>query len=331
MPGFAPPDYLMVETQVGGRGPTQIIRQHGGWKRIETEDVKSRGRWYETTDGRASISVIWGADGRPTMLLGSLKSRFDAQILAARHTTGETRVVAGERCRVWRSEYRYRFNPDPIRESGCTTADGITLWRGYEHGSEWIATRLERRHVAPADVAPPIQWLDPTSWMDRPDATAVNPGFQVILRPIAERSGKGRWIVERSGPWTSTRTRDEARAMRHDTLTDESRRFAFTYTSDRGGQSVSLQRRSSDQPPFSPAAEHASHLADQRVLGEGCSWWVPNRDMEDVVYECRTADGAPLKTRNEWDGDGYIAMDFRRGPVPLARLLPRTIVFPRAR
>lgn len=159
----------------------------------------------------------------------------------------------------------------------------------------------------------------------------MNPGFQVTLRPVKDRSDKARWTVARSGPWTSTRLRDDARGERHDTLTDDSRRFVFNRTSDRGGESISIQRRLADQPPFSPPPQRFTDLADQKVLGETCSWWIPDRNIEDITYECRTWDGAPLKTQNEWDGDGSIAMDFRRGPVPMLRLLPRTIVFPRAR
>jgi hypothetical protein len=326
------PDYVMTRKWNDAGKRTETVLHHGGRFRIAFPAVGGEDVKFIGPDPRVRFTGLREPQGPWISLMIFRDARPQSPARSARKPTGEQRTIIGERCLVWRAEWRGAQN-EPLDESGCTTADGVDLWIETSRGEQAFATRLERRPVRDEDVAPPYGLLDPRTWVPADPqgdtAAAHADDFEVELAstpnssPTAHHLGQ---IMRRSGPWIVAEDRgltvdgDPGKPAPSRRVTHISEDILLVERRDeRQSQSLSiLRRRSFAEPPRRDLS-----LPDDVMLGRRCVWWIASPNFSASWRECRTQDGMLLKTLfHGLVTTELAAVRLRRSQVPLSEILP---------
>jgi hypothetical protein len=322
----SPPDYVATFAQEasGCCGPPIVsIVQHKGRFR---SDVVSKDVVLSDYDAPGQFTRVLVARLRSGALY-SLHLDWanipETPALADRTPTAEHRTFMGEACRVWEAS-QARFV-----QRGCTTADGIDLWRKDGTVRELTVTQLTRRHVPASAVTPPLHLLDPRVWVSRGQRAQPtdSEGAEVVLRPDDFR--RGPLIVRRSGAWLSVQQGRPASVDYTFTLSNSVERLSYSfYRTEKGAGHLSIQKaRPGDEDEAGAPPAWIDGPGDETVLGEACRWVNPTPNIvtsESGIRECRTRDGLPLKVflRRRGSETEYTAVTLHRGKVPLADVMP---------
>lgn len=322
----SPPDYVATFAQeaTGCCGPPIVsIVQHNG--RFRSDEVR-KDVVVSDYDAPGQFTRVLVARLRSGALLSlqlDWASMPGTPALADRTPTAEHRTFMSETCRVWETSQA------GFVQRGCTTADGIDLWRKDGTVRELTVTQLARRHVPASAVTPPLHLLDPRLWVSRGQRAqpADSEGAEVILTP--DDFLRGPLVVRRSGAWLSVQQGRPASVDYTFTLSNSVERLSYLfYRTEKGAGHLSIGKArpgAEDEGGVPPAWIEGP--GDETVLGEACRWVNPTPNIvtsEGGVRECRTRDGLPLKVSLGRRGGftEYTAVTLHRGKVPLADVMP---------
>jgi hypothetical protein len=338
---FAPtmpqPDYtvVMVQKSLNQEDARRTVTHHGHWTRIDqTRGAYQSSEYYSAASGTRMI-----VSGQRSVSLERKTDQMSGIDFQARNT-GERQTELGESCTVW-DVWRTRrpvYGSD-VSYLSCVTDDGIALWDKTLHGSDVLsstmATRIERRPIAPEEVQPPPTLLTLDWWStDVPsfDSTST-PDHEIVMALSGEASGAGKSIrtMRRLGPW---QFRDEIIGSRrwieiaHDSL-----QMRLRYESDASGEPRRLtitrpgiNSDSSASVPPKPMSATTDLNRSETILGERCRWFNMMPDVMDAGRRsCLTSDGMVLKEvlsgrgmrEQEWN-----AVRFTRRPIRLDEIKP---------
>lgn len=284
-------------------------------------EVRTTSYWNLATGGHARDFV--NANGSSQFHFsrgGGWRYRLDR--------TDETRTVAGERCRIWRTQpFDANWAQDPNRLS-CVTDDGVLLYEAVLDGAgkiseERTALTVERRNVSSSEVLPPKEALDWAAWQRRVNdlprgATGRPENYEVRLKQEESRYREARSVIYRaSDGWFSTES--WPRGERQDYFL---RHASGALGVNSNSSSVILFY---DAPNLLPPVAKKIDRKPSTVLGEECHWFNAAPDENDHFrYECRAKDGLPLIVE-EGRGDGgnpkLVAVTVSRGSMPLRRVM----------
>jgi hypothetical protein len=244
--------------------------------------------------------------------------------------TGRRDRVLGESCSIWRVTRERLGSQSEI----CETADGILLREAfwYSPGNRTVtymaATAIERRPVRADEVLPPRDLLALARDGPAPAAISTNtptgPGdYEVEM--VGDAPADGRYVLRRHAGFSSREIwdRDE-----HSLAVDNGA-VSISYSETAARRPLSMQiTRAAYGPRLGRVFqwENVPGRAPEHLLGETCVWQenVAIRGT-DQHYECRTADGVPLKTQTnfEWTGlQRFTARRLSRRPLRDADFAP---------
>jgi hypothetical protein len=352
VPSLRGADYVVTLRVQRGWGPpgsdTHVVTRHGDWVRM---DVVRDGRTTTRYPGLAlgvEASLIRDTAGGYSYVW--IKTRPDSSARGMDYRsfrTGETDVVLGEPCDVWKV---YRSPPDErgyggFARLGCVTADGIELWQrtiGTDSDvlSSAEAMRLERRSVDAAEVRPPDDLLSLERWFGAGASTrdAIPAGeldFEVVLAH-SEDLGEPTVTVRRRYPWRYEDRYDEGRPRRLFIWREDRVTWLDVYVGPQGAaERLAMSNRPFDvrtQPRDSPVP--LPDKPPETLLGERCTWldMVPGM-MDAERHECRTQDGIPLRIWF-WSRGGaasYSAIRLSRRPIEFSEVMPPPVLLERSR
>jgi hypothetical protein len=247
--------------------------------------------------------------------------------LTARAFSGEQQSVLSESCNVWYSSRPMPSGP-PLEQSGCTTADGVDLWR--KHGTErTVVTHIDRWPVADEDVAPPTELLDPRAWVSTAqlvDSTRAEArgDYEVILEPVRRgtvEQAVHRHIFRKGGSWTAS-VEDKMGYSYALTLENSAEPLVMRYFRGTSGEQ-NLWIVKAGQTQAEPV--RLSDKPIEFVYGQRCRWWDVMPGLADKgQWECRTTDGIAVKMLKIMQGSSqeFVAVHLDRKPVPLSNILP---------
>lgn len=312
-------DHFVAMTN--GSGDEIVVARAGAWQREDRLSHGFRTSVYSNVATGVSVRIDYERDGRVRTLhayrLGPDGLDHAFENFGYRRTqTRERDTALGETCSIWRAE----LDDPPPRDreivEGCTTRDGIDLWRrmilpeGDLHGYHSVrATSVERRPVSVAEAHPPRELLDANAWREGPAEAGETRNNEVRLEGMDVAAGlHGEMIIRRRAGWTYISTANRAISLEYD--------FGgpfFSYTIGSDGRLSRLIISRSDTP-------RASLNRSETVLGETCTWF--GADLSNA--ECRTRDGAILAVRYSAGEHTahWTATSVRRGGVAEADMLP---------
>lgn len=243
--------------------------------------------------------------------------------------TDEIRTIAGQRCRIWRTEaFDDNWAQDPNRLS-CVTEDGLLLHEALVDGGgkvyeERTALTIERRKVSSEEVLPPREALDWAAWQrqvkqlkhgdtGRPD------NYELRLKREKSYYERADIVLYRaSAGWLSTESR----------LNGELQSFQLRHASGALGinsypSNLILFRK---EPNLLPGSGKPLDRESSKVLGEVCHWFdaTSPSELHSFRHECRADDGLPLIVAAGGDDEGdpkLIAETVSRGRTPLHRVM----------
>lgn len=244
------------------------------------------------------------------------------------HRTEDTRIIAGERCRIWRTEaFDDGWSQDPNRLS-CVTEDGLLLHEALLDGAggvseERTAVTIERRNVSPQKVLPPRETLDWAAWQLQvkdlePGDTGRPENYELRLTREKSPYGEPRTVLYRaSGGWFSTESR-----LKGELDSIHLRHASGALGINSYSSSLILFRK---EPNLLPRSGKALDRRSSKVLGEECHWFDATPDeTHSFRYECRAEDGLPLIVHEGRDDEGnpkLVAVTVSRGRTPLRRVM----------
>ena len=334
--GAAPADAIVTYEHIGSDrsgSVTLIARQRGDWMRIDEGP-------RDTGFGLRLLTQEYVRPGQAARLLlsrmedGSLVSlsiyddpRAAVPAMTDRQFTGASETHLGRSCRVWRTD-----NPalDPaFVQTGCVTGDGIEMWRKHADTESWIARAIRQVSVSATEVLPPAEALDPALWLVSERGADHEGDYEVEL--VSERLRGWRSTVRRSGGARSQFEENFVPGAALLTIEQPAQDSLLSFT--RGANPrwhLHITRKRNGVPAGSafPVGERMDRPAE-RLLGRRCKWWNMSKGVQDVGrYECRTADGMPLKItrRQEANTETLIAVRVRRTRLEPSDLIPPKIL-----
>lgn len=312
-------DHFVAMTSESGE--EIVVARSGAWQREDRLSHGFRTTVYSNVATGVSVRIDYERNGRVRTLhayrLGPDGLDHAFENFGYRRTrTRERDTALGETCSIWRAE----LDDPPPRDreivEGCTTRDGVDLWRrmimpeGDLHGYHSVrATSVERRPVSVAEAHPPRELLDATAWRDGPAEAGETPNNEVRLDGMDEAAGLyGEMIIRRRAGWTYRSTVGRVISLEYD--------FGgpfYSYAISSDGRLSHLFISRSDRP-------NASLNRSETVLGETCTWF--GADLRNA--ECRTRDGAILAVRHSAAEHTahWTATSVRRGGVAGADMQP---------
>lgn len=302
-----------------------VMHLHGEVARFDSTSQRSNGVILQTQEftrpGQvATFRISRYEDGGPAYLAVLTDSLSAPLRMAERSFTGEVESHLGETCRAWRVTTQTNHGM-PFTRSGCVTADGIELWFKHANIDARLATAIRRVAVPPAEVRPPVRFLDLRAWAGA-DRSDHRTDYAVTL---AERgSDNGGIVVRRSGAWTSRVEHGWKGDVRVQVLNDEEG-LALSYFKDDDQRSLTISRRSSSEPKPPESEVRVVDRPGETILGERCDWWNAMPGVADAGrLECRTPEGAPLKVEVTGRGSGarFTAVSFKRARQTFSSLTP---------
>lgn len=236
-----------------------------------------------------------------------------------RRETGRVETHLGRRCRVWEAVRPTSYQLTFV-QSGCSTAEGIELWRRQASIDTIVAGRLRRAQVTAEEVRPPLEALDTTALMREAAGSDHSGDYEVTLAGDDGSSAHYR----RSGNWRYVEEHD-ARSF-YMTISNRLTGVTIDFSRDSDG----TRRLGWSRPPWAPWPDKLRYGGrllpgepSQTILGERCF-------MHDMMYgvmdagrvDCLTKDGVPLaSSRRSWSsGRSLRAVRLSRAPVSLSQV-----------
>lgn len=306
-------------------GDRRIVYRSGNLMRTEWTLYRDRsGTTYVDFARRLSLEVLRDREGTPTRVTIQSSARLSAD--ARRRATGRRDRALGEDCAVWRV---FEENSASGREI-CETVDGIMLWNAfwYPPGNRTVfyerATAIERRAVRPEEVLPSATLFALALEPPPPRGTdGASSDFEVEM--VGARRTDGSYVQRRHAGFSSR----ESRELGLHSIETDNGAIRVSYSETEAGLPVSMQIIRSASGPRRGRVfqwENVPGRAPERLLGETCIWQenVAIRGT-DQFYECRTADGIPLKTEANFEWTGlrrFTARRLSRRPLADADFAP---------
>lgn len=277
-------------------------------------------RQEHTRPGQPFRFVTWrSADGR---LVGvhAMDDPFAAPPpVELRRETGRIETHLGRQCRTWEAA-RPSGLQRTFLQSGCSTAEGIDLWRKQANIDTITADRLQRAKVTAEEVRPPLEALGTASLMREAAGSDHRGDYEVVLEgedgssASYRRSGNWRYVEEQGRGFISIRINNGLTGV------------AIDYSRGKDG----ARRLGWSRPPLAPISRRTQFGGrslpgepSQTILGERCVM----RDMMPGVMDagqidCLTKDGVPLiSNRTSWgSGRSLRAVRLSRKPQSLAKV-----------
>lgn len=301
-----------------------VMRLHGDRARFDSTVRRSSGVVLQTQEftrpGQAStFSFSRYEDGGPAYLSIMADSLSALPPMDERTFTGEKETSLGETCRVWRATTQ-TDRGIPFTPSGCVTADGIEL-RFQQAGIDArFATAIERGAVPPAEIRPPVRFMDLRAWTGGAPADH-RADYAVTLSPGEGDDGV---VVRRSGAWTSRIKHRRAGAVIVQVLNSEEG-VSLMYSRNGDDRSLTIARRAPSEPKPPEIAVRIVSRPGETIIGEHCEWWDTMPGVFDAgQLECRTPEGAPLKIETTGRGGGatFTAKRFDHARQTFSSLAP---------
>ncbi len=219
---------------------------------------------------------------------------------ALRQSTGPAETHVGETCRPWKVDQK-TLDKKSFVQSGCTTVDGIELWRKQADINAIYATVVRRTPVSREAVRLPFEALDTRQLIRREAGSDHRSDYEVLLTDL---SG-GTELHRRSGNWVYIE--DSAGGERIISVRNLATGVELNYFRDKNGKrrsSWSRPYRPANRPGAKPDNAASPGFRQQTILGEKCSWrdgWPPLIVFDASRSDCRTADGILLaSSRTNW-------------------------------
>ncbi|WP_245485522.1 MULTISPECIES: hypothetical protein [Rhizobium] len=337
------PDYtakLAVRDTLDGKDYWRVVQHHNGWTHVEETQGDETHIWY----GRFFQNIVLSTgkkDGEEIKRFNirQVEPSYDYLGIKQVKETNDVETVGSEECRWW--EIVRAPPPSPIWMT-CLTSDGIevatkVLFSKGEVMSEARLTEIKRGPVPEAEVLPPRQLFDASTWLkplrtypDHPPS-AVDFEAKLVARasdnPSIDRTSEVRML--RHYPWWF-RQRDGKDGSIRIEVWNELENQGIFYSSSKRERRIVAGRSSLDpKRPFSKFSSQTGmeNLGEQgQFLGENCTWYDLTPNMADASQkQCITSDGIPLKD-DHWSGlsavESFDTMAFTRRPVDIGEMQP---------
>lgn len=311
-----------------GKPPEETLYQHGDQIRFDSR----------ITDKRTGESFIHQQFTRPGQPVKFSLTRFEnggyASLTlmddpldapppkALRNYTGDQGTRLGETCRIWKAVRP--VDSKTVREflqSGCTTGDGVELWRRQASIDAIFARKVNRARISPDAVRPPIEALDLGKWANLTAAQDHTHDYLVEL--VSKDAYVRHRIARRSGAWASD-TEEEYRDSFSHTATNEADGIMVRYWKNQDGhRQLTIDRR--QRSWLNDGRVRLKNRSDEAILGERCEWWDSMPNVSDAGRnDCITPDGVILKTIYVSHGSPSMlqAVRLERSPQPITSVLP---------
>lgn len=319
-----------------GKPSAETLYQHGDRMLIESNITNERTgerfvRREFTRPGQAVAFRMLSQEDGTYVSLTLMDDPLDAPPpKSLRNYPGDTGKVLGETCRIWQAvrPTDSKWSSDFV-QSGCSTKDGVELWRRQASIDAIFARKVQRRPVSAESVRPPIEALDLSRWADLKGHQGHSADYEVELR---SESGRVRHrIARRSGAWVSVREGSYGPWFGHSVRNKENG-IRTQYSKDpKGNRQFTISR---GRPTADDGRVRLKNVPDETILGERCEWWDSMPHTYDAGQtDCITRDGIILKTNYVSMGSvsSIQAIRLTRSPQPLAAVLPSAdIVSPSA-
>jgi len=333
--------YIATETRgaprLGQRHQRVDIVRGENWTREETS--QDQGVSVRFRQARSNASIVWrrNADGADAALT-ALYERMPAQLSEApdfvSYSTGRAAEALGERCAIWEVDYVREERRRPYtRSSWCITDDGIRLWsrgrdlEGREHVTAQLVS-LQRRDVAPEEVAPPARLFQWETWRDEAEpAPAHNLRIDMVSRPGAYQPDSE--SIRERGAWRYRHTVDGAQRSWRIT----SPHLVFDYSEGRSALVVTRNLRVVRDPPTRREDDLRGPLIEpvraEFIAWHWCRWHRMSAPSHTSAKACITRDGLILARTVAGDGGrgglhyfSVRATNVSRAPLPISALAP---------
>lgn len=308
----------------------------GGSIRVDQRIVQARTKLvflrqrYTRSGQTFTFETTRAVDGRLVGVFAMDDPLTSPPTAALRRWSGPVETHLGERCRVWQAIRPIKL-AGPFVQSGCSTTDGIELWRKQASIDAIFATRVRRVAVPPQAVRLPFEALDTAALMRVGAGTNHQHDYEVVLQGPGGQSA----LFRRSGNWLYVE--ENATGVVSITIDNSATGVAISYSRGRDG----TRRLGWSQPPFATAARGVGlpgtplpKSPARTILGERCVMLDLMAGVSDVGrVDCLTADDIPLlSSRQSWgSGQTLTATRLSRASQSLIKVtLPAAVIKPAA-
>ncbi|WP_404943360.1 hypothetical protein [Rhizobium ruizarguesonis] len=339
------PDYtaklVVRETYGDGKDNWRVVQHHNGWTHVEETQGDETHIWY----GHFFQNVVLSTgkkDGEEIKRFNirQVEPSYDYLGIKQVKETNDVETVGGEECRWWEI-VRKPPAERPIWMT-CLTSDGIevatkVLFSKGKLMSEARLTEIKRGPVPEAEVLPPRQLFEATTWLkplrpypDHPPS-AVDFEARLVARasdnPSIDKTSEVRLL--RHYPWWFRQSDGKDGSIRID-VWNELDNQGISYSSSKRERRIVAGRSSLDpKRPFSEFSSQTGmeNLGEQgQFLGENCTWYDLTPNTADASQkQCITSDGIPLKD-DHWSGwsavESFDTVAFTRRPVDIGEMQP---------
>ncbi|TAW02573.1 hypothetical protein ELI25_37200 [Rhizobium ruizarguesonis] len=339
------PDYtaklVVRETYGDGKDNWRVVQHHNGWTHVEETQGDETHIWY----GHFFQNVVLSTgkkDGEEIKRFNirQVEPSYDYLGIKQVKETNDVETVGGEECRWWEI-VRKPPAERPIWMT-CLTSDGIevatkVLFSKGKLMSEARLTEIKRGPVPEAEVLPPRQLFEATTWLkplrpypDHPPS-AVDFEARLVARasdnPSIDKTSEVRLL--RHYPWWFRQSDGKDGSIRID-VWNELDNQGISYSSSKRERRIVAGRSSLD--PKRPFSEFSSQTGMENLgergqfLGENCTWYDLTPNTADASQkQCITSDGIPLKD-DHWSGwsavESFDTVAFTRRPVDIGEMQP---------
>ncbi|WP_245483724.1 hypothetical protein [Rhizobium ruizarguesonis] len=337
------PDYtakLAVRDTLDGTDYWRVVQHHNGWTHVEETQRDETYIWYGHFFQNILLSTV-KKDGEEIkrFSIRQVEPSYDYLGIKQVKETNDVETVGGEECRWW--EIVRGDPPSPIWMT-CLTSDGIevatkVLFSKGRLMSEARLTEIKRDPVPEAEVLPPRQLFDASTWLkplrtypDHPPS-AVDFEAKLVTRasdnPSIDKTSEVRLL--RHYPWWFRQNDGKDGSIRID-VWNELENQGISYSSSKRERRIVAGRSSLDpKRTFSQFSSQTGmeNLGEQgQFLGENCTWYDLTPKMADASQkQCMTSDGIPLKD-DHWSGwsavESFDTVAFTRRPVDIGEMQP---------
>jgi hypothetical protein len=337
------PDYtakLAVRDTLDGTDYWRVVQHHNGWTHVEETQGDETYIWYGHFFQNILLSTV-KKDGEEIkrFSIRQVEPSYDYLGIKQVKETNDVETVGSEECR-WLQIVRHD-PPSPIWMT-CLTSDGIevatkVLFSKGKLMSEARLTEIKRGPVPEAEVLPPRQLFDASTWLqplrtypDHPPS-AVDFEAKLVARasdnPSIDKTSEVRLL--RHYPWWFRQRDGKDGSIRVD-IWNELENQGISYSSSKRERRIVGGRSSLDpKRPFSRFSSQTGmeNLGEQgQFLGENCTWYNLTPNMAGSSHkQCITSDGIPLKDE-QWYGrsavESFDTVAFTRRSVDIGEMQP---------
>ena len=320
-PAHAADHVATMEVRTGSRFP---ISDHGSLvirsgPRIREERLartESEVHFSDFSTG-FSFSILRDPEGAIQHLRIERFPASDARHAYRRTRTGRADTPAGLACDIW-------IVPNANGSGGeevCETEDGIQLWRGAGDPHRVVTASFARRQVRPEEVRPPRDFMRLIPWTNALGRASPDGDYEIRMTPEPGSAGGATELLFRRHGGTSYGRSAFADGLRTYWLRNDA--ALIVYSEEADGRPLIFDVTRIPNSLITLLADNWAPVPGrrpERVLGERCTWQVYTSVMNDPNRSCRTADGIPLKTEQQREGDSskvdvYVARSLSRRPL----------------